>query len=270
MPAPPQIMWAAPSTHPSAITAFVMRAALFPKMRFAVIAVNRLGVPAREALMRAILTRRGRRADLALVFTEASGQTSLSLVMRREEMTTNAGLLTAKQIRGYRGPASTIFSDVILVAGESGSGKSTWIKREADKRVGSRYLISVAVHNELDVAGIMEAVKGIKQGYAKIVEAAISNHSLRCADIAASTAAAATVLNAAVANGAAVARAPVAPPAAVVVAPPAAAHRVVVQAAQGMPATWACHSCTVINPWANESCATCDTQQVGGLLLAYG
>lgn len=82
MPAPSQITWVAASTTPLEVTAFVMRAAAFPALRFAIVGVNKLAVPARESLMRAILSRRGRRARLALVFTESTGQTSLSLVMK--------------------------------------------------------------------------------------------------------------------------------------------------------------------------------------------
>jgi hypothetical protein len=275
MPAPPQIMWAAPSTQPSEITAFVMRAAAFPKMRFAIIAVNRLGVPAREALMRAILTRRGRRAALALVFTEATGQTSLSLVMRREEVANSAGLSTAKQIRGYRGPAGKLFSAVMIVAGESGSGKSTWIKRDAAKRVGA-HVLSAAIHSELDVASLME-------DYDKTVRAAILEHPKRSAATAAAAAAAAAAAPAAPAAApltpaqtaaaaaaataaAATAAAAAATAAATAAAAAAAAARPppaqVVQAGVGMPTIWVCLACTLHNPWDNVACATCAAEQV--------
>ena len=62
--------------------------------------MNKLAVPARESLMRAILSRRGRRACLALVFTEMTGQTSLSLVMKvRRVYRTSVRAVTAVPVR---------------------------------------------------------------------------------------------------------------------------------------------------------------------------
>lgn len=143
---PHQITWAAASTTPLEVVAFVMRAAAFPALRFAIVGVNKLAVPARESLMRAILSRRGRRARLALVFTESTGQTSLSLVMKvrlpsallcavwgfvraltppprpppplqREDVGSAADVASAANVRRFKGPAGNIFSTVHVVAG---------------------------------------------------------------------------------------------------------------------------------------------------------
>ena len=64
------------------LKSFVLRAAAFPKLRFAIVGVNKLSLPAREGVERAILSRRGRRAHLALVFTDSTGLASLSLVLK--------------------------------------------------------------------------------------------------------------------------------------------------------------------------------------------
>lgn len=70
MPSPSQITWVAAKSTPQEVTSFVSRAAAFPKLRFAMIGVNKLAVPAREELMRAILNTHGRRARLILVLTD--------------------------------------------------------------------------------------------------------------------------------------------------------------------------------------------------------
>lgn len=70
MPAPGQIAWVDGRTPPRDVTSFVLRAAAFSELRFAIVGVNKLTVPAREELMRAVLSPQGRRAQLLLVLTD--------------------------------------------------------------------------------------------------------------------------------------------------------------------------------------------------------
>ena len=71
MPCPAQISWVDSQTSSQDVIAFVQRASAFPSLRFAMVGVNNLRVSAREELMRAVLCRRGRLAQLALVLTDS-------------------------------------------------------------------------------------------------------------------------------------------------------------------------------------------------------
>lgn len=170
LPSLPQVAWVTPATSAAAVDALVRRAAAFHELPFALIGVNRLTVPAREELMRALARPSGRRANLALVFCDATGQASLSLVSQRRNVAPGSALpasRVAKLVGGTleRGGADALFSDVTLVAGEAGSGKTRWIGGELRRRAGPHSL-TVAVHRTIDVDGLADE-------YARVVEEAL-------------------------------------------------------------------------------------------------
>jgi adenylylsulfate kinase-like enzyme len=269
MPAPPQIMWAEPSTLPSEVTAFVLRSAAFPKLRFAIVAVNKLGVPAREALVQAILSRRGQRAQLALVMQHTDGPSLFAPRIRCERVDGSA-IRTAEEIRGFRGPSNTLFSAVTVVAGESGSGKTTWIKRELAKRVESHHF-SATIHESIDVDSIVAA-------YNKSLLFTVSNYPRRVAaaasEIAASELAAARAANSA--HAAASSRASTAAASSQQAAIAVKASELVARAAKEktaagtinewdeLPSTWTCRAvaCQQANPWLHDTCLRCNTPEV--------
>ena len=82
MPCPAQVIWVSSKSLPQDVAAFVLRAASFPKLRFAMIGVNKLTVPAREDLMRSILSHR--QAQLLLVFTDCKSRFTQLCVMGEE------------------------------------------------------------------------------------------------------------------------------------------------------------------------------------------
>lgn len=150
----------------SKLQSFVRRAGAFPSLRFAIVGVDALSVPAREALARAIVTPLGRRADIALVFREATGMSALTQVAKTLDLKDHTAIPTPAQVRMYAGctlqPVSSptvgadapapspdfgMFTSVTLVAGESGIGKSYWIKKQLPES-GS---LAIAVHGSLDV-----------------------------------------------------------------------------------------------------------------------
>jgi hypothetical protein len=156
-----QILWLSSLTPSSSICRFVQRAAAFPTLRFSLVGVNLLTVPAREQLLRAILRPSGRRAQLSLVFTESTGLTSLSLVTQRVNIA-KEDILSTRSLRALRGvlssPDSHLFSTCSLVAGESGSGKSTWIRSRVQRHGG--HLVTVALHRGIDVERFSDAYRG--------------------------------------------------------------------------------------------------------------
>lgn len=172
MPSPAQIMWVAPEVHAHDVRAYVQRAAAYPALRFAIVMADKLTAPCREELTRCLLCRAGRRAQLCLFFSAANGQSSLSFLDQRVDVTSAETPLHAdlRRLNSALLPAPhelRIFSDVAVFFGESGSGKTEAIRTELNNRVGSdKRWLRIPIHGDFDISALIAM-------YTSLVEAAV-------------------------------------------------------------------------------------------------
>lgn len=179
MPSPVQLMVASGSSTSADIEAFILRGGAFPGLCFAVVGVDALTVPVRETLLRALLTSLGRRARVALIFKTPMGMSSLSLVVKSLDVPDRALIPKSSDVRKYIGDVLCdvtqssrpeergLFACITLVAGESGCGKTHWIRRQLEGIVLAPVVTSVAgvtrprwlmvtVHDFFDVGRLIE------------------------------------------------------------------------------------------------------------------
>lgn len=168
-PSPTQIMWAdVGATQAADIRALVLRAAAFPSLNFALIGAERLSTACREELLHVLTSAAGRDARLSLVLTAPTNPSFLSFIEQRVSIQPADVPLVADLRRRVTTlfpdvSEQTLFSDVAVVVGESGAGKTQAIKAELDSRVGGHWL-RIAVHGSINVLALAAAYGDLVAG----------------------------------------------------------------------------------------------------------